>query len=299
MQTQFCDHSGCYFFFEYCILRVEFLLDHFWENDTMIHWFKNIFFKKPIPSQNNGTESGELSARIEVFLNEPLSEVMVHRSDIVAVSYQFSFQEVVKAFLKTGFRWLPVYRDTLDHITGAISIHGVFALRESSAEEDKWYRYLNHASFVPSSMTVKEAMSELYDTHGVALFIVDEYGGVEGMVTKGHILKEFRSAVLGQAPEEEDMIISKDPWVIRGRMGLEEFNEEFQPIFTASDEDRVNTIGGWLCAFLGRVPLKGEIIDHPLGFSFEIKQADPRKIYEITILTQPLTVIPSVSEEQE
>jgi magnesium and cobalt transporter len=242
-------------------------------------------FKAKTPSENTSSTAQEMYD----FFETSIEEIMIPRSDIVALSYQLSFEEIVKAFLKAGFRWLPVYRDTLDHITGVISIHSVLSLREAQASSMRWYRHLNHASFAPAAMTVREAINELYVNHSAALFIVDEHGGIQGMVTKGHVLKEFSSLYLSEFTEEESLIVSKDPWIIRGRMGLDDFLQEFEvdDLFTPEDEEKVSTIGGWLCSFLGRVPLKGEVIEHPSGFSFEIRQADPRKIYEIGVIQIP------------
>lgn len=238
----------------------------------------------------------KLEDTMESFFALPIEEIMIPRSDIQAVSYRLPFEEITRAFLKTGFRWLPVYRETLDHITGVISVHSVLALRESCVSDAKWYRHLNHASFAPASMTIQAVMRELYENHGIALFIVDEYGGVQGMVTKGHILKEFSSIHLSLSSEEEGSIVSQDPWVVRGRMSLENFEEELKVfnLFSQEERDRVSTLGGWLCSVLGRVPLKGEIIHHGSGLSFEIQRADPRKIYEIKIL-QEQSASPSVS----
>ncbi|WP_023492152.1 transporter associated domain-containing protein [Holospora undulata] len=233
--------------------------------------------------------SEKLEGTMERFFSLPVEDIMIPRSDILAVSYRLPFEEITRTFLKTGFRWLPVYRETLDNISGVISIHSVLALKESCTQDIRWYRHLNHASFAPASMTIQEMMKVLYEYHSLALFIVDEYGGIQGMVTKGHILKEFSSMHLSLSSEEEGAVVSRNPWVLRGRISLEDFEEELQvfTLFTPEEKDKVSTLGGWLCYTLGRVPLKGEIIQHSSGFAFEIQRADPRTIYEVCILNYP------------
>ena len=252
-----------------------------------MNWFQRIVRKVFSPHVE---QKHKIEDSMERFFLMPIEEIMIPRSDIQAVSYRLPFEEITRAFLKTGFRWMPVYRETLDHITGIISVHSVLALRESCVSNLKWYRHLNHASFAPASMTIQGVMRELYESHGIALFIVDEYGGVQGMVTKGHILKEFSSMHLSLSAEEEDSVISRDPWVIRGRISLEDFEEELKLLnfFSQEERDRVSTLGGWLCSMLGRVPLKGEIIHHDSGLSFEIQRADPRKIYEVRVLSNSI-----------
>ena len=248
---------------------------NFWKH--IINYFNR---SKELPNTQN------LEGTMEQFFSLPVEDIMIPRSDIQAVSYRLPFEEITRTFLKTGFRWLPVYRETLDHISGVISIHSILALKEACSENLKWYRHLNQASFAPASMTIQEMMRVLFENHSIALFIVDEYGGVQGMVTKGHILKEFSSTHLSLLSEEEDSVVSRNPWVLRGRMSLEDFEEELQvfTLFSSEEKDRVSTLGGWLCYILGRVPLKGEIIQHSSGFSFEIQRADPRTIYEVCIL---------------
>jgi CBS domain containing-hemolysin-like protein len=228
---------------------------------------------------------------IETFLSLNIEEIMLPRSDIIAVSRQNSFQEVIKKFLKTGFHWLPVFRGTLDNIVGIVSIHCILSLKESKATENQWYKHVNNAFFAPSSMTIKEALHQFQrNQKEIVIFVVDEYGGIEGMLTKGHILRELVALFIKDFAEEEEMIISKAPFlIISGRMGLDDFAQEFSAsgLFSEDDENRVNTIGGWICAYIERVPLKGEIIMHPSGFTFEILQANPRTIHQIAILQTP------------
>jgi CBS domain containing-hemolysin-like protein len=234
---------------------------------------------------------------VKAFWAKPIEDIMIPRSDIIAVSTSASFEEVLKKFLKTGLRWMPIYQNTLDTLKGVLSIHSVLSLRESSLRETTtgeihWGRHLNQAFFAPTSMTVLEALRNLQHRHKAALiFVVDEHGGIEGLLSKGHILKALCSSCFEHVIEEEgEMIVEREPvWVIDGRMDLEAFEEELKAkhLFEEEGESRVNTVGGWLCSYVGRVPLKGEIIQHPSGFVFEIRQATPRKIHQIAILEVP------------
>ena len=250
------------------------------------------FFKKWCCETKKETVSASVSLASQ-FLAFPISDLMVPRSDILAVDIQTPFQDLVKIFLRSNFQALPVYRDTLDHMAGVINVRCLLSLLEAE-NEDKWNRYLSPVTLVPSAITVKEAFQKIGQGHKDSLlFIVDEHGGVEGMVTKNHLLKEFSLHCLEEEQEDPQdsfaLAVGTVAPVISGRMDLEAFEEEFDAknLFTSDDENKVNTIGGWLCAFLGRMPTKGEIIRHPSGFVFEITKTDPRKIHEITILKTP------------
>ncbi len=230
---------------------------------------------------------------LDDFLDQTLDAVMIQRSDIVAIPTHMPCDEVVRKFLKTGFLWFPVFRDTLDTIVGLVSVHCILSLRESSdTSEHQWCRHLNAPTFCPSAMTVREALRTLQDHHKIPmLFVVDEYGGVQGIVTKDHLLRDLFDSYIDDFSDEEEMILGKDPvWVINGRINLEDFVEEFNAsaLLIPEDEGRIHTLGGWICAYVGRVPLTGEIITHPGGWTFEIRQANPRQVHQIALLQTPV-----------
>jgi CBS domain containing-hemolysin-like protein len=226
----------------------------------------------------------------EDFFETPIEDIMTQRGDIAFVYKADSFQKVVEMFLKTGFRSLPVCDEVLDNISGIITAHSILSIRESGMDQTNWCYHISHADFVPGSMTVREALQYFYKGYKSSLlFIVDEHGGIQGLLSSFNILKELSAYYFSDYFEEEDMIISREPLIISGRMDLEMFEEEFNAneLFTPDDGNKVNTIGGWLCSYIGRVPIKSEKIHHPSGFIFEISQADPRKIHQITLLQVP------------
>lgn len=241
------------------------------------------------PGSSSGL--GRDHASMDKFLHLPVNEVMIPRSDIQAVSCHASFEQVVSQFLQSGFQWLPVYRGTLDTIIGIISVHSMLALRESDNPEDKWPRHLNTPLFCPSSMSLKDAMTLMrYPHKAPALFVVDEHGGIEGMVPKWHIIKALFQLYDHDWVEQEQMILARTPVpLVNGRIELEAFCQEFScpALLHMHDEHRVHTLGGWICTYVGRVPLTGEIIAHPSGFTFEIRQATPRTIHHIALLQTP------------
>jgi magnesium and cobalt transporter len=219
----------------------------------------------------------------------PVEEIMIPRSDIKGLPEKSSFSEVINTFLKTGFYALPVYRQTLDHIIGVVTIHCILALKESLKNEKNWANHLSAPSFSPSSLKIGEALQRLQNSRDHFIFIVDEYGGIEGMVSKGCIIKEIVQKYFSTPPEDQAVILSKEPeLVVSGRIDLENFESEFGDLELSEEErNKVNTLGGWICSFLGRVPLNKEVITHPSGFVFEIQKADSRCIHYIAIKTFP------------
>lgn len=225
---------------------------------------------------------------LEVFLTMPVEEIMTPRGDIEAVSTKASFHELVDRLVQTGFYALPVYQDTLDNVVGVVTTHCVLAIRESQLKAEAWHKHLMHAFFVPPSMKVQEAIQRIYGQRTPFIFVVDEYGGIEGMVSRGTMIRRLGSLCSPELREDEEMILSRSPvLVVNGRIDLEDLEKELgEKLFSDEDHERVNTLGGWLCLFMGRVPMNGEVVSHPSGVSFRIVQADFRKVLKVEVVRE-------------
>ena len=258
--------------------------------NKMLTVIQNIFDKfKKLFTNSLPHKVEEKIGKFQALMADPVEEIMIPRSDIKGLSEKNSFTEVIEMFLKTGFYALPVYRQTLDHIVGIVTIHCILSLKESLKSEKNWAHYLSAPSFAPSSIKIGEALQRLQNYQHF-IFIVDEYGGIEGMVSKGRIVKKIVQEYFDMPSEDQEIILSKEPELtVSGRIDLEDFQREYGNLgLTEEEENRVNTLGGWICSFLGRVPLNKEVINHPSGFIFEIQKADSRRIHYIIIKNFPI-----------
>lgn len=265
---------------------------------------KNFFFSSLIPFIFKNKDNGKdikyttktmvhtpSSEEVCTFLSECIDSYMIPRVDIVALSTASSFDHVVRQFLQTGYRWLPVFRDTLDTIVGLLPLHSVLSLQNSPHLQEKWYRHVQMPAFYPNTMTIYDALYRVHHSHkNPVIFVVDEHGGIDGMLTRNHLQKAFVHQYLNlqdhhSQDAEEKMIVSRSPvLVVDGRMDLETFSEEINKENLFSDALDVNTLGGWICSYMGRVPLTGEILHHPSGMTFEIRNATARKILQVALL---------------
>ncbi|MGL4371194.1 MAG: transporter associated domain-containing protein [Alphaproteobacteria bacterium] len=238
------------------------------------------------------SEEGELEKPFETFLKKiealTVGDVMVPRADLIAVSKEDTLEEVLGRFLQARAQALPVFRSNLDDIIGMISVHDILSLLAQKSTEP-WARKLSSVSFVPASMPALEAFLALSDQRAPFVLIVDEHGGVDGLASQKALLKALGSQF--GLWEEETEILETVEWseqkgscLIDGRLPLEAFEEEFNISLQLSErEENIETVGGLVCSLAGRVPLVKEIITHPKGMTFEILDADSRRIKRMAV----------------
>ena len=163
-------------------------------------------------------------------------------------------------------------------------------LLRTSIESDFQIRdWLRPAVFVPESKRLSVLLREFKDNRNHLAVIVDEYGGVAGIVTIEDVLEQ----IVGDIEDEHDVDDEADNLVqmldgkyrVRGITGLDQFNEVFGTTF---DNENVDTIAGIVMQALGKVPKRGEVIELS-GLRFEIQRADPRQIHILIVEKIPST----------
>ncbi|MDP7650309.1 MAG: hemolysin family protein [Rhodospirillales bacterium] len=212
-------------------------------------------------------------------------DVMVPGADIVAVEASTSLAEVTQIMTQEGHSRLPVYRKTLDDAMGMIHIKDVLAWRG----DDKNFlpsRVLRQVLFVAPSMQVLELLLEMRVKRSHMALVVDEFGGVDGLVTIEDLVEE----IIGEIEDEHDR--TDEPQLIRhddgtldadARVPVETLEEIAGAILTDEEREDVETLGGLVAALAGRVPIRGELIAHGSGLEFEVVDADPRRVKRIKV----------------
>jgi CBS domain containing-hemolysin-like protein len=212
-------------------------------------------------------------------------DVMVPGADIVAVEASISLAEVTQIMTQEGHSRLPVYRKTLDDAMGMIHIKDVLAWRG----DDKNFlpsRVLRQVLFVAPSMQVLELLLEMRVKRSHMALVVDEFGGVDGLVTIEDLVEE----IVGEIEDEHDR--TDEPQLIRhddgtldadARVPVETLEEIAGAILTDEEREDVETLGGLVAALAGRVPIRGELIAHGSGLEFEVVDADPRRVKRIKV----------------
>ena len=219
-----------------------------------------------------------------------VEDVMVPKAEIVSVSVGISKDELVEVFRSSGLSRLPVFKGTLDHPLGLIHLKD-FALNhgfDGKAERYALRKLLRPLLYAPPSMPIGILLQKMQAERVHMALVIDEYGGVDGLVT----LEDLIEQVIGEIEDEHDLeegaLWAEEKtgaFLAEARAPLEEFEAASGLRLTGYDEDdeEIDTLGGIVFLFAGRVPARGEVIPHPSGVEFEVVDADPRRIKRLRV----------------
>ncbi|MBL8671629.1 MAG: HlyC/CorC family transporter [Alphaproteobacteria bacterium] len=227
-------------------------------------------------------------------------DVMVPRADIKAIEESVSLDDLVQAILKEAHSRLPVYRETLDNVLGMVHIKDVLASvgKPSFALGE----ILRKVLFVAPSMRVLDLLLQMRLSRTHLALVVDEYGGIDGLVTIEDLVETIVGEIEDEHDDEEPTSLTRAPdgsVIAAARLPLADFEARFGKILT--DEERagdIDTLGGLIVSVAGRVPARGELVSHPSGLVFEIIEADPRRVKRARVrgLRMPADAGPPVAE---
>jgi CBS domain containing-hemolysin-like protein len=222
-------------------------------------------------------------------------DVMVPRADITAVEAETTLGEVARMFADHQHSRMPIYSENLDTPMGFIHVKDILALLTPAedgsvkAKPDDLVlpRLKRDLLYVPISMKLPNLLLQMRAKRCHMALVIDEYGGTDGLVTIEDLVEE----IIGDIDDEHDdldtdMIIDNGNgvWDADARVELDVFSQRLGVDFTLEDlEDDIDTLGGLVFALAGRVPPRGEILQHPTGYDFEVIDADPRRIKRVRI----------------
>ncbi len=222
-----------------------------------------------------------------------VEDVYVPKADIEAIPDDATLAQVVEAFRKSGMTRLPVFTDTLDTPVGFIHLKDLalnfgFGNSERPFKLDSLIRKL---LFVPPSMRIGVLLQKMQGSRIHLALVIDEYGGVEGLVSIEDLLEQIVGDIADEHDDHESALwIEERPgvYLAYARADLEEFEQMAQVDLLPDDLDEdVDTLGGLVFRLAGRVPGRGEIVTHPDGHEIEVIDADPRKVKRMRLILKP------------
>ena len=213
-------------------------------------------------------------------------DVMVPRADIVAMRLDATFEQALQQIRVDGHSRLPVYREQLDDIAGMIHIKDVFAY-VGRPEEFSLQAILRRPLLVAPQIPVLDLLWQMRQARMHLALVVDEYGGIDGLVT----IEDLVETIVGDISDEHDEV--EGPLMteradgsldVNARLPIEAFEQRFGPILTEDEREAdVDTVGGLVFTLAGRVPTRGEVLRHSSGLEFRVLDADPRRVRRLRI----------------
>lgn len=221
------------------------------------------------------------------FSEHRVDDVMVPRSDIIAIEESAGFADCIAAFAEHGHSRLPVYRDTLDSVIGMIHIKDVFAvLASGQTPPESLESFIRQPRFVPQNMSVLALLDEMRRTRTHLAIVLDEYSGTEGLVTIEDLVEEIVGEIEDEHDEEPEAMfvrLSPDMWEADARAELDDLAEAIDPKLAEVEED-VGTLGGLAFVIAGQVPDVGQMLLHDAsGWKLEILEADEKRVTRIRL----------------
>lgn len=216
-------------------------------------------------------------------------DVCVPRADIVAVSIDADLDAILSIMTERGHSRLPVYGDTLDDVQGMIHIKDLIPLRKDE-KPFELASIMRKILFVSPSMRVLELLLEMRVTRSHMAIMVDEFGGVDGLVTIEDLVEEIVGEIEDEhdtAPEQDFIQRADGTYEADARVELDMLEEHFGDFLDEEEREDNDTLGGLVFSLAGHVPIRGELITHPAGFEFQVMEADPRRIKRLRIRQAP------------
>ena len=219
-----------------------------------------------------------------------VEDVATPKVAIAAVPITISRDDLVDVFREQGFSRMPVFKGTLDSPLGLIHLKDL-ALEHGFAQGTpprfSLRKLLRPLLYVPPSMPIGVLLQKMQRERIHMALVIDEYGGVDGLVT----IEDLIEQVIGEIEDEHDeaeggfwVLEKPGQYLVQARAPLDEFEAEIgRKLADAEENEEIDTLGGFVCMLAGRVPARGEVIPMESGAEFEVVDADPRRVKRIRV----------------
>jgi len=253
---------------------------------------------------NVGKEEGILNKEEEQLVQSAVEfgdkvarEIMTPRTEMVTIAVHSSLTDLKKLMTETKYSRIPVYRNQLEDIEGFVYLKDLIDIWDQASEAHTIESLVRPIHFVPETKRVAELLKELQRKASHIAIVVDEFGGVSGLVTIEDLLEEIAGEIHDEDEIGEMAQFSRDAngnYLIPGNTSIRRLEE----LFTIHMEGDANsTIAGHISSALGRVPRKGERYEYS-GLCFEVKEADHRRI-QLLLVSQALPAKTLLAEAQK
>lgn len=229
------------------------------------------------------TEEKEMLEGIVKFTNLCASDIMTPRLDVVSIDVSASFTKVLQVVVDSGYSRIPVHSERLDDIRGILYVKDILPFIDADASFD-WTGVLRKAYYVPETKKINDLLAEFQSSKTHMAVVVDEYGGLSGIVTLEDILEEIVGEIADELDDEERQWHRQADGsiIFEAKISLNDF---FKVIDSDGDEfeaarGEAETLAGLLLEINGLIPHKQDVIRYR-EYTFEVLAADQRKIKKV------------------
>ena len=220
------------------------------------------------------------------FGDKVVRDVMTPRPHVFAVPAEMTLEAFISGLKKHPYSRVPVFRGSLDHVTGIVFAHDLLHIADAAASTQTVASVQRSAALVPETKRVNELLREMQREKQHMRVVIDEYGGVAGLVTIEDLLEE----IVGRISDEHEYDSDQDApvheaggtWLVPGNLEVARLEELLSGGYQVEQEYQAATVGGLVSEIAGRIPLPGEVIVAD-SLRFEVVAATDRRIERVRI----------------
>lgn len=237
-------------------------------------------------------EEKKILKGIATFGEKEASEVMRSRVDVTALDREAPFDEVIKTVTESGYSRIPVYHESLDHVEGLLYIKDLLPFIDEPQKTD-WTSLIRPAFYVPENKKINDLLQEFREKKIHMAIVVDEYGGTSGIITLEDILEEIVGEISDEFDVNEETFhykkLNDNTYLFDAKTLLNDLCKILEISDDTFDEARgeSDSLGGLILELEGKIPARGEKINYG-RFTFEITDADERKINKVKVTVKPV-----------
>lgn len=240
-----------------------------------------------LSNEDTTFEEQKILQGIVTFGNTDTKQVMKNRMDIFALNEDLSFKQILPEIIQHGYSRIPVYKDSMDNITGVLYVKDLIPYTDRKVLD--WKTLIRDAYFVPENKKLDDLLNEFKEMKMHLAIVVDEYGGTSGLISLEDIIEEIVGEISDEF-DDEDLIFSKlddNTFVFEGKTPLKDFYKVIKlenPEIFENEKGEAETVAGFLLEISKGFPKKNEIISfHNYAFTIEAFEGKRIKQIKLTI----------------
>jgi len=218
------------------------------------------------------------------FGDKVVREVMTPRPEIFAVAGDTTVETFLRMLEIEPYSRVPVYEGTLDHITGIVFAHDLLRIRDQDSPRQTVASIQRSAAFTPETKKVNELLREMQRAKQHMNLVIDEYGGVAGLVTIEDLIEEIVGSISDEHEADDSGTVARETdgsWLVPGNFEVEKLAELFD-VADLPEDTEATTVAGLVSEAAGRIPQAGEVIER-YGLRFEILASTDRRIERLRV----------------